>query len=215
MFFLGDIHGRYDWYLNEIRNKDCSVQLGDFGWGFPPPVRNGKIVEHLSHCRDLAYIPDNPDHKFICGNHDNRLFVSQHPNFLGAYGFNEAANLFYISGAYSTDFVGRVPGLTWWREEELSWSELSAMIDLFARTQPRVVVSHTAPTSVIHTLFPYTNGNRACGRTGDALDAALGRWQPEYWFFGHMHHTQGQKIGKTHFQCVGEMEWVELPNVHW
>ena len=34
--------------------------------------------------------------------------------------------------------------------------------------------------------------------------------QPDYWFFGHWHHTTHLKLGNTHFQCIGELDYIDF-----
>ena len=38
MFFIGDVHGKWDEYFNLISKMDQSIQVGDFGFGFNPPT---------------------------------------------------------------------------------------------------------------------------------------------------------------------------------
>ena len=53
MLIIGDVHGKINEYLQLIKNRKHSIQLGDFGVGFV----------------DIPELPIN--HRFIRGNHDN------------------------------------------------------------------------------------------------------------------------------------------------
>lgn len=217
MWFVGDIHGEFDWYLKKgIRSPvDCSVQLGDFGWGFEPVYnRRRQLIKKWSHMQDLSYIPPMPHHRFICGNHDDRMLAKQHPNYLGDYGFISAANLFYISGGFSNDWDRRKPGVEWWEYEELTAEELSGMIQDFSTAKPEVVVSHECPPCAAAVLFPRERraGN---SRTAAALEEAFRCWQPRHWFFGHYHMTTHGRVERTAFRCVGEFQRIELRGLTW
>ena len=207
MWFIGDIHGDFDWYLKKgIKKADCSIQLGDFGWGFAA----------YSSSMDLQRIPEMPQHKFICGNHDNRTFAAQHPNNLGDYGYIEKADMFYISGGYSIDYMIRTIGIDWWANEQLSWDELSDMIDLFILSQPRYVVSHDAPSTVLDLMYQTSisrNGFRS--RTQEAMMQAFEGWKPEWWLFGHHHETKSLSFEGTNFRCVGTHQRYEIPRLTW
>lgn len=223
MFFIGDIHGEFDWYLKHgiKKSTSCSLQLGDFGWGFLPEKyprhhrKAGQIVPKSLQSRDLSSIPAMPNHKFICGNHDDRVFVKEHPNYLGDFGFHAGSGIFYISGAYSIDVLQRQMWIDWWPYEELDYPALRQMLEMWGDTKPKIVVSHCAPWTAQVRMFPHTDKNRHHSRTQEAMEQALAIWEPDRWYFGHYHQTMHQTIGKTKFQCVGINQRVELPGVHW
>lgn len=217
ILFLGDIHGCFNWYLKTVsRRNNCSLLLGDCGFGFPiEKNKKGKILKESLISKNPDKIPPMPNHKFLVGNHDDRNLVANHPNYIGDYGYDEKSGIFYISGAFSIDFEWRTPGIDWWDTEELTWNQLKDMIELFRITQPRIVASHTAPYSATYTIFPHSIKKWWQSRTEDAMERCLNVWKPKHWFFGHYHYTQKAEIGGTKFRCVGCQQMIELPGVTW
>lgn len=193
MHFLADIHGEFGTYQSMISGMDESIQLGDFGLGFPKQ-------------RGLPSMP--PQHRFLRGNHDHPQVCQRHPNYLGEYGYLEEQDLFFVSGAQSVDQEYRTIGLTWWPDEELSTKQLTEAIDLFGATKPRVVASHDCPLD-IYALLDTTKVQRS--RTATALNEMLLCHTPELWVFGHHHVSRTLDCGGTRFICVGlEGQSVEL-----
>jgi len=47
-------------------------------------------------------------------------------------------------------------------------------------------------------------------RTGQALQSMWEYHQPEMWFFGHWHETRDLTLNGTKFQCLGEMDYVDV-----
>jgi hypothetical protein len=47
-------------------------------------------------------------------------------------------------------------------------------------------------------------------RTATALERMYKIHQPDYWFFGHWHFTKHLKLGNTHFQCIGELAYIDF-----
>ena len=130
MYFIGDIHGRFDTYQYMIakmplkggnNGMGCSIQLGDMGIGFP----YGK--QGLKSCS-----PDlGKNHTFIRGNHDSPQDCEKHPRYLGNYGYNEQTGIFHISGAFSIDKIHRTPYISWWPDEEFNYEQQINCIKLY------------------------------------------------------------------------------------
>jgi predicted phosphodiesterase len=206
LLFIGDVHGKFDRYAEIIDREDfhLSFQVGDFGVGF----NNGD---------DLLINAFQKEHRqsfFIRGNHDDPEKVRQIPGYLhdGMTLFN--SRLMFIGGAWSIDWFRRTEGVTWWRDEELSISELNYMYDWYARYRPEIMVTHTCPTSIAHAMFVsrglglgYTMNET---RTEQAFEAMLNIHQPKHWIFGHWHHTASEQFGDTMFHCLGELDTMEL-----
>lgn len=215
MWFVGDLHGSFNWYLDKVFKKDCSIQLGDFGFGFPPHKNShGKINKESEISLHPERIPANPTAKFIAGNHDNRNLIADHPNYLGDYGYHKASEIFYISGALSIDADMRTMGVDWWEYEELSYMELHEMIQMFGDVKPKIVVSHDAPSIATMTMFPGSGKFDWPSKTRQAMDQCFEIWQPKAWMFGHWHKTC-HTLGTTRFQCVGIRDCVEIKDVTW
>lgn len=197
--FIGDAHGKIDLLAQIQTVHDRTIQLGDMGFGF------------------LSIPEFGEQHKFIRGNHDDPAKARTHKNYLGDFGYLPKDNLFYISGASSIDRVWRVEGVSWWPDEELSNSELNAAIDLYISSRPNIVISHECPTEANKLLLadlggPYfaAKGNLTSSRTCQALQTMLEAHQPRLWIFGHYHVTKDFTIGRTEFQCLAELDTLDL-----
>lgn len=200
--FIGDVHGQTDIYQKMLRQKfegQRTVQIGDMGIGF-------KGV-------GLHRMPEN--HKWFRGNHDDPAKCRQNPNYLGDYGFFRDENLFWLAGGFSIDRIYRVPGVTWWEDEELSWTELQKAIDLYKEVKPRFMCSHEAPSEAAkHMLLglvgnsDYFAAKMGCthSRTAEAMQVMLDAHQPEEWIFGHYHVNKSFAWKGTLFRCVAPMD---------
>lgn len=198
---IGDAHG----HMHELQgiqrhiSKGRSIQLGDVGFGFR------EIPEFGSQ------------HKFIRGNHDDPAKAAAHPQYLGDFGYLPEDDLFYVSGAFSIDWVMRTEGRSWWREEELSPARLQEAIDLYKQVKPGRVISHECPSKANEALLKdllgayfYEKGALKKSRTCQALQRMFEIHEPGIWIFGHYHITKQFKIGRTTFQCLAELATFEL-----
>jgi hypothetical protein len=123
----------------------------------------------------------------------------------------------FVGGAWSIDHAWRTEGLTWWRDEECSIEQFNQMLDTYAIVRPRVMITHDCPTQAAIDIFQKRGllwGGREAKlentRTASALQAMFEIHQPDFWFFGHWHHTLHQKIHNTHFQCLGELDYIDF-----
>jgi len=195
MWFIGDVHGLIPQYKKIATTLPCSIALGDLGVGFPNS-------EEFS-------LP--PEHKFIRGNHDNPEACQKHPNYLGDYGYLDADGIFYISGADSIDKECRTPGISWWAEEQLEYSVLLKVVELYSTIKPKVVISHDCPTKAMEQMFRHSSFNQP--RTRQAFNLMLQVHKPKYWAFAHHHpeRVRMQEIEGTNFVVLGELQVWQLP----
>jgi predicted phosphohydrolase len=201
IIIIGDVHGftkTYQKYIQRLPAGQRTIQVGDMGLGFSGV--------------GLHKMPD--EHKFLRGNHDSPEKCQAQPNYIGEYGYVEDQNIFYVSGAWSIDRYMRTEGVSWWANEELSYEQLSQAIELYAKTKPKFVVSHEAPSKAAGVLLynlvgPYfaAKGECANSRTANALQLMLETHQPEEWVFGHYHVDKSFHVpgASTKFTCVGGM----------
>lgn len=185
---IGDCHGHIDSYLKVIKDAPFSIQLGDMGIGFYDVNLPTEQSEN---------------HKFIRGNHDNPDECRKHPAYLGEFGAfeKEGVKYFFVSGAWSIDYAHRVPGISWWAEEELSHDQLEEATKLYEKTKPDVVLTHDAPISaaklVVERFSPFYiigvdgkhKGDYLPQRTNEALEVMWRLHQPKLWIFGHHHNN--------------------------
>lgn len=186
MFFIGDTHGNHQIYMALIEQMNCSLHVGDVGLGF------------LGH-DDKDFMPSK-DHKFIRGNHDNPATCQKYPNYIGEWG--EKDGLFFISGADSIDKRDRQEGINWWKDEQLSYSELGRVMGEFVKTKPKIVVTHCCPSSVV--LDMQGENFRADWRsmTEEAMDQMFDAHRPDLWIFGHYHRRWRKSIKGCQFICL-------------
>ena len=97
-------------------------------------------------------------------------------------------------------------GISWWPEEQLSVKELEKAIALYKETKPQIVASHDGPQSIITGFYHIF----AKSRTRMALDAMLEAHQPRMWVFAHHHISWKKQVGATLFQCLEELETLEV-----
>ena len=204
MIFIGDIHGQFKYYADLIQNitHTPSVQVGDFAIGFPGYTAPAKF---------------EGNHWFIRGNHDNPTEIRKHPNYLGDYGYRKDWNLFYAGGADSIDKHSRIEGRDWWRDEELDYQTLNTeVLPLFEASRPRLVVTHTCPTTVKAEILDMQVNNRWSNRgsagtvTENALQAMFEIHQPDVWVFGHYHKYVDMRMDGTRFICLNTFQMIEI-----
>lgn len=212
---VGDIHGNFNEYtfytlgvgrtrhMGDPVPPEHSIQVGDFGIGFYTP-----------YWHDMArdWMTNNPGHRFIRGNHDDPAMCKTMPGHIPD-GHVEG-DVMYVGGAWSIDHAMRTEGKDWWRDEELSIMEFDRIAKIYEATKPRVMVTHDCPTSIAWDMF-VSRGTKygitqTKTRTGEYLQWMWEMHQPEMWFFGHWHETCDLTLHGTKFQCLGEMDYVDV-----
>jgi hypothetical protein len=205
---IGDIHGMVNDYKAYAIDKfeGPTIQIGDFGIGFGQGDYWHESVDDF-HTRG--------GHRFIRGNHDDPAICKTMPGYIPD-GRVEGHTMF-VGGAWSIDHAWRTAGVNWWADEECSIEQFNQIIDTYAVVRPRVMITHDCPTQAAIDIFQRRGllwgGSEAKlenTRTATALQAMFEIHQPDFWFFGHWHHTVHQKIGNTHFQCLGELDYIDF-----
>lgn len=187
MRFIGDVHGKFDRYHEIIANCNESIQVGDFGIGFADP----------------GVFDD--DHTFIRGNHDNPDMCKMHPNWTpDGYYTNK---YFFVGGAESVDKMRRIPGVSWWHDEELSINDMCNIIPHYEYAKPEFMVTHDCPDIVANEICGYQEDST---RTRYFLSVLLEIHKPRYWIFGHWHVSFQKEIHGTKFICLNELEYVDI-----
>lgn len=201
---LGDTHGNVLWLERAVisacqeADVELILQVGDWGFMWPGDdtwVETGEMLRE-------AGIPM----WFIDGNHDDhpRLRKScrgQDREERGSweetgewlsylprgYRFElDGCTFLCLGGAYSVDKHHRVEGLSWWREEEISYMEARRAAD---GGYADVMLVHDLPWGVElkwdrKAEFPETTPNRK------TLRQVIDQVQPRWVFGGHMHYRQ-------------------------
>ena len=205
MIIIGDVHGHFQMFDMLVRKftGEQIIQVGDLGIGFGP-------------------LPDQTwanNVNFIRGNHDNPERCREYESYQGDYGYDASGNFFWVAGAFSMDRDLRIEGISWWADEELSYSELGNVIDLYEFIKPDYVLTHEAPAKAGKCLLYGLKGSYFAeknsstdSRTAQALQNMLDIHQPKEWVFGHYHfnHSFAVPFYNTKFTCVDELSTYEL-----
>jgi len=197
---LGDVHGNiehcYRVYRDVQRRNPGSevIQIGDLGVGF-----------------STHGFPDTADYrlpalfKFFPGNHDNRKECHKLPNCLGDYG--EYKDLFFLSGAWSIDKNQRIPGVSWWDDEELSHTQLEDAVEKWKNSKAEILLSHEGPHSVVSTVWPWISGY---DKTRCALDEMIKIRKPSQVIFGHHHKALDTMIDNVRYICLDCDQFLDI-----
>ena len=187
---IGDVHGRYQRYIDLTRSCQNTICVGDVGFDYRP----------------LEYL-DSRHHRIVAGNHDNYRAMTQH--FLGDYGEYEVpgfGKIFFARGGYSIDRSARQFGIDWFPEEEMSEGEMACAFSAYEKAKPDIVISHECPNQ-IKDMIPffrnYSFGPVPISRTSRLLDVMFDAHQPKEWIFGHYHCDWSATIRGTRFTCLG------------
>lgn len=223
MIFVGDTHGHIERLRTIIRHAPPEkefFQVGDMGIGF----------------RGVRLFPYNGRRlRFIRGNHDSPAMCRMHPNYAGDFGYDESNQMFFCGGAWSIDAAWRIPNVSWWADEELSYEQLGEAISLYLEKKPRIMVTHEAPASIVPTLlgstivaayedsatdadlkkgedYQYFKAKMKCvsSRTSQAFDQMLQAHQPDHWVFGHYHIRRDMQFKNCQLHCLPELGTLEL-----
>ena len=211
MFLVGDVHGEFYRYKNIIAKLDTTVQLGDFGIGFPrvvakpnPAYAFNESNERCIFVNEITNCEMPKEHKFIFGNHDKTSMCLRHPNCLGKWGIYKG--MFFVSGGLSIDQEFRKEGRDWWRTEELTVAEGYKVLNYYEEIKPDIVITHDCPLRINKLLY----SNVIPSRTAQLFDSMFDIHQPKRWYFGHHHLSFCTDVGRTKFQCLNCLEVVEV-----
>ena len=197
----GDIHGSHrDMQFNIINDKvENSIQVGDFGIGFANDYWHDKVNTYQK----------SGNHRFIRGNHDDpQRCKSMHGYIPDGTVEN---NMMFIGGAWSIDANYRLANnWPWWPDEELSIEDMYILTEVYAFSQPEIMITHDGPGNVTAEMFLTHGKARYLTRTGQWFDSLFEIHKPKLWLFGHWHTTKVYEIDGTKFICVGEMDYVDI-----
>jgi hypothetical protein len=200
MHFIGDIHMKsYEYFKVVASVNDKTVQVGDFGVGF------GSWDKNWTETLGAEMLDVNA--RFIRGNHDNPAACKTMKSWIPDGTIEN--DIMYVGGALSIDAYRRQEDWDWWEDEELSYDELSKMIDIYEKAKPRVMIAHECPESAAMEVFSFYK-NEMPSRTRQAFQSMLELHQPEAWVFGHWHIDIDTVINGTRFICLNELSTIEF-----
>jgi predicted phosphodiesterase len=185
---IGDAHGELRKYKKAIKDCHMSICVGDFGFK----------KEWTWHIKNIG-----PNHWINPGNHDYMpMAVKDEYPSTGNSKYFEEYSIFTVRGADSIDKHHRVEGKTFFSNEEMSYAESLQVVDNYLKIKPKIVVSHDCPQRIMSMLFGYTDKST----TRQALQAMLDDHKPDFWIFGHHHHSLNEIIDGVRFICLDELE---------
>ena len=224
IIITGDIHGYWK-YLNTLLNKkkpDKVIVCGDFGYW--PHMNGNKAFGEKGKpwnqygiknpVTDILWLDGNHEnHEEItimvvkCGHHMpirmNEFEKANNSKYKPVYYMPRCSRLdinnyrcLFLGGALSIDKDSRVEGVSWWRNEVMSHSDYLN----FPEGNYDIIFSHTIPTSIMSKLkIPIWNSGKLKDPSCDILDAALLRYKPKRWYFGHFHQEFNFKMDGCEF----------------
>lgn len=222
---IGDWHGNVQWALAVLddmaaRKIPLGIHLGDFGiWPGPQGKRYLDVVER--RCARLGItlwvVPGNhEDYKQISSGKTDllgrRVF---RPHILGLpRGYRwpwHGRTWLALGGAVSVDRVERIPGRSWWPEEEITEGEADKVI---ADGLADVMVTHDVPAGVVHAFGPqparWQGDIVRTERHRMRLQRVVDGVQPSYLMHGHLHRPYERwtemehgSVRVTGFDCDG------------
>ena len=197
-YIIGDVHGKIQSYKDLILNNDItdSIQVGDMGVGFDD-FQDIHLSNLHAGYRKL---------RFIRGNHDNPEKCKEITNYIED-GVIEN-DVMFVGGAYSIDQHLRTTGIDWWENEELSYSELQHIIDIYEDMKPTVMITHAAPRHIANHMFKLNPPSNS--RTCQCFEMMLNIHLPKFWFFGHYHETKTLDFKDVRFHCLDELDYVNF-----
>ena len=207
IIITGDIHG--DWGpLNALINRkqpDKLIVCGDFGYW---PHFHKSTNFHRRGVPWNQYGIKNPKTEiyWIDGNHENHEIIQQmvkehgRKNPIQIKEFENGKvyymprcstmelngiNCLFIGGACSIDKETRVEGISWWRDEELSYTDYLNLPE----EEIEVVFSHTIPSCVDDKLPLLSQALADKFKDGSCqiLEEVFYKYKPIRWYFGHFH----------------------------
>lgn len=212
--FLADVHGDFALlksFLSIMKDHEV-IQLGDMGIGFPKElIHNWPPSKTCYNDDELTSLPRFDNLQWIRGNHDHPELSRNHPNYLGEFGnytTKDGYDLFFISGSPSIpkDPLRKYPGITWFRDEELTVDQWDECLDLYTATKPEVVISHCCPFECIN--YIHTKPLDPIGGLSERkMNEMLYIHQPKVWLFGHHHKNKEFVHKRTTFICIDKVNY--------
>lgn len=195
MIILSDVHANWERVEQVCRlwPDHTVVQLGDLGIGW---IRTEYVLENS---------PKN--FRFFVGNHDNRTVASTLPACLGNFG--EFENIFFVSGARSIDQADRIEGKSWWRDEELSYSQSMECLKAWEKSDKQILVSHDTTQSFVERFMLIYD--RSITRT--LLQCMIEARKPKMIIFGHHHRRYEIDFDGIQYRGLAANETFVLDNV--
>lgn len=193
---IGDTHGKNSQYKAIIKQHPDTIQVGDMGVGFLK-WPHGEAYQNPPYDRMVKH-----NARFIRGNHDNPNVCKNHSQWIADGSVEDG--VMFVGGAYSIDKEWRNEGYDWWPEEELTYSDMLKVLEIYDNVRPRVMVTHDGPEFMLN--YYLSHHWRISTRTGQFFDRLFEIHQPEIWVHGHHHISFDKNIKGTRFVVLAELE---------
>jgi len=209
IYITGDTHGNFERISNfctrmHTKPSDIMIILGDAGINFYGGWRDQKKKEFISalpitlfcihgnHEQRPATLPSYTEQEWRGGT----IYVEkQFPSILFAkdgevYDLN-GMQAIAIGGAFSIDWMYRIPGRSWWPDEQPS-KETKALVERKLENlgwKVDVVLSHTVPLKYepVEVFLPGIDQSKVDKATEEWLDSIEDRLHYGKWYAGHYH----------------------------
>lgn len=231
LMFMGDVHG--DSLLMEpFLNSNCKtlIQLGDFGfvWKYND-IKYNKFIRKFQKEypeKEILFVPGNHEnydaifrcplvrvHSGMAYKISNNIFALRSGEIYDIDGIK----IFPIRGAWSVDQACRIPGVSWWDEEQLNSKEMGNVFNRM-RNLPEdetidYVISHTAPKTFISQYLSEKSMILAKENyTEDFLNLVLENASDKvkHWYFGHWHDSFAEKYHGIKVKLFNIGEFIEV-----
>jgi hypothetical protein len=212
---IGDVHGRWDELnvvmaraMKKVPDLTAFVQVGDFGYAWP----GGKPFALLRQ-----YWEDEPMKLagqkalyWLDGNHENheqleldRGAYQSNMIYVPRGGINhfyndefQSVKAMFFGGTTSPDFYARTPGVNWWPQESIQYSQVRKALEQEGPID--MIFSHDHPSA-----FPYKKYDNSYGAADqEFLEVLRSKFKPKFWVFGHHHDFKAGNTCDTQWMCA-------------
>jgi len=198
--FIGDIHGQFEWLPNILKHvpKDATlIQVGDFGfWHGHPKKEWNRIWPTLGFEKPMYAIDGNHEYLPMFRDMVDPTEIWEGVIYLprGTVLDIEGYKIGFMGGAGSIDYMFRMPGVSWFAEEQISDEQFDR---LFGVDHIDILVTHAPPTSVARAHFIHPSAAfPSWGLPGDWFDPSQDKVERLWTKFGkpplicgHMHRS--------------------------
>lgn len=209
IYITGDTHGEHNVDKlfpgrfpdgKRLTKDDYLIITGDFG-----AIWYGNKLDDIR----LEFWEEKPyTVLFVDGNHENFHALNKYPveiwnggkihrirnNVIhlmrGQIFTIEGKTFFTFGGGLSIDKINRIPGISWWEEEEPSMKEMNEALDNLEKANNQVdyIITHAAPETIMRTkLCKFHPMYQMDCLTEKFLDHIFGYVKYKTWFCGHYH----------------------------
>lgn len=214
--FLGDWHGNLHFAKKAIEalpaDTEVAIHTGDFGYNFNDSYLNA--VNRSARKQDIVVM-------FVEGNHEDHTWLNAQP--VDADGVRRlrprvwhlprgfrwewfGMKFLALGGAHSVDRQSRIPGVSWWDDETLSYGDVEKAIQ---GGQADIMICHDAPSGHFIPglappgMFPYSETEQA-ERHRELLEHVVKQVDARYIWHGHYHskyRTESNGVLITGLDC--------------